>query len=205
MSVAYSPDGRHIASGSNDTTIRIWDVETGAMVGEPLKGHTREIVSVAYSPDSRYVVSGSWDNTIRVWNATTGVQIGDSLKGHTNLITSLAYSPDCRHIASVSFDNTIRVWDVGAMALVDDQYVVSDKPTIWEPKIPENPVTVDFHPDESGWVRHSEGGLLFWLPEDCRNGLTCPAILTIPTDGSSRVVRLDTSSACFGTSWEQIK
>ena len=64
--VCYSPDGCHIVSGSSDNTIRIWDAETGAVVGEPLKGHTAGVLSVAYSLDGRHIVSGSYDVTAQI-------------------------------------------------------------------------------------------------------------------------------------------
>jgi WD40 repeat protein len=82
-SVAYSPDGRHIISGSFDKTIRIWDAETGAAVGKPLEGHTDWVNSVAYSPDGRHIISGSYDKTIRIWDAETGAAVGKPLEGHT--------------------------------------------------------------------------------------------------------------------------
>lgn len=69
-SVAHSPDGRYIVSGSEDTTVRVWDAATREQVGEPLQGHTAWVNSVAYSPDGRYIVSGSFDETVRVWDAT---------------------------------------------------------------------------------------------------------------------------------------
>ncbi|KAG8784618.1 POC1 centriolar protein A [Serendipita sp. 397] len=65
-SVAYSPDGRRIISGSWDNTIRIWDTEMGTGVGKPLEGHTRPVTSVAYSPDGCRIISGSFDSTIRI-------------------------------------------------------------------------------------------------------------------------------------------
>src|SRR5258708_3489126 len=74
---SYSPNGRHIVSGSSDNTIRTWDVETAAAVGEPLTGHTAGVESVAYSPDGRYIVSGSMDTTIRIWDAETGAAVGE--------------------------------------------------------------------------------------------------------------------------------
>jgi WD40 repeat protein len=71
-SVAYSPDGTHIVSGSHDKTIRVWNATTGQSVAGPFQGHTSSVSSVAYSPDGTHIVSGSRDNTIRVWNASTG-------------------------------------------------------------------------------------------------------------------------------------
>jgi len=70
--ICYSPHGSHIVTGSRDKTIRIWDAETGAVVGAALKGHTWSVQSVAYSPDGRYITSGSSDKTIRIWDAETG-------------------------------------------------------------------------------------------------------------------------------------
>ncbi|TFK62569.1 WD40 repeat-like protein, partial [Pluteus cervinus] len=130
-SVAYSPDGRHVVSGSNDHTVRIWDASTGQQVGQPLQGHSRIVTSVAYSPDSRHVVSGSSDTTVRIWDAGTGQQVGQPLQGHSSevrsvayspdgshplqghssIVTSVAYSPDGRHVVSGSEDNTVRIWD----------------------------------------------------------------------------------------------
>ncbi|KAG9020670.1 hypothetical protein FS842_007135 [Serendipita sp. 407] len=65
-------------------------------------------------------------------------------------------------------------------------------------------VTISFHPDSNGWVHHPDGGLLFWVPEDCRNGLTCPAILTIPITGRHRVIRLNLGEFSYGESWTDI-
>ena len=68
-SVAYSPDGQFIVSGSNDNTVRVWNADSGQPVGQPLEGHTNEINSVAYSPDGQFIVSGSDDNTVRIGKA----------------------------------------------------------------------------------------------------------------------------------------
>ncbi|KIN95038.1 hypothetical protein M404DRAFT_68281, partial [Pisolithus tinctorius Marx 270] len=66
-SVAFSPDGKRIVSGSRDKTVRVWDVVGGVQIGSPLEGHTDEVESVAFSPDGKRIVSGSWDNTVRLW------------------------------------------------------------------------------------------------------------------------------------------
>ncbi|KAF5378036.1 hypothetical protein D9757_011523 [Collybiopsis confluens] len=81
-SVAFSPDGTRIVSGSHDNTVSIRDARTGIQVGETLQGHDQEVTSVAFSTDGTRIVSGSWDNTVRIWDATTGIQVGESLQGH---------------------------------------------------------------------------------------------------------------------------
>ncbi|KAG8739325.1 hypothetical protein FRC10_005783 [Ceratobasidium sp. 414] len=110
-SVAYSPDGAYVASGSSGGTVRIWDACTGQPVGQPLKGHTGWVLSVAYSPDSAYIASGSEDKTVRIWDAHTGQPVGQSLNGHTGSVQSVAYSPSGAYIASGSDDWTVRIWD----------------------------------------------------------------------------------------------
>ena len=110
-SVAFSPNGRHVVSGSWDKTVRVWDVQTGQSVMDPLKGHNRCVTSVAFSPDGRYIVSGSHDKTVRVWDAQTGQTVMGPLKGHESWVTSVAFSPNGRHIVSGSHDSTVRVWD----------------------------------------------------------------------------------------------
>ncbi|KAJ7306929.1 WD40 repeat-like protein [Mycena albidolilacea] len=110
-SVAFSPDGSHIVSGSRDNTVRIWDSKTGADVSAPFTGHTERVTSVAFSPDGSHIVSGSYDNTVRIWDSKTGAEVSAPLTGHTNPVTSVAFSPDGSHIVSGSYDNTVRIWD----------------------------------------------------------------------------------------------
>ena len=106
-SVSFSPDGKRIVSASNDETIRIWDVQTGRQIGEPLRGHTGYVKYASFSPDGERIVSASsWDNTVRIWNAQTGRQI-DFYKGNF-----ASFSPDGRFIVSASGDRTIRIWDI---------------------------------------------------------------------------------------------
>ncbi|CCA70259.1 hypothetical protein PIIN_04198 [Serendipita indica DSM 11827] len=112
--IAFSPDGLQIVSGSDDKTIRLWDL------GEPLRGHGEWIYAIAFSPDGSSIVSGSRDKTIRLWDAVTrkplgeplrGHALGEPLRGHEGWIHAIAFSPDGSKIVSASDDTTIILWD----------------------------------------------------------------------------------------------
>ena len=109
MSVAFSPDGNTLASGSLDDSIRLWNANNGARI-TTLWGHWDWVNSVAFSPDGNTLASGSDDGTIRLWNANNGTHIG-TLTGHTDWVFSVAFSPDGNTLASGSDDGTIRLWN----------------------------------------------------------------------------------------------
>ncbi|KAG8704540.1 hypothetical protein FRC09_003461 [Ceratobasidium sp. 395] len=111
-SIAVSPNGQRIVSGSLDATVRVWDAETSDVVLGPLKGHSRSVGCVAFSPGGRWIASGSFDETIRIWNAETGEPRFDPLRGHTGEIRSVAFSPNGHMLVSGSTDETARVWEL---------------------------------------------------------------------------------------------
>jgi uncharacterized protein with WD repeat len=115
-SVAYSPDGRRIVSASYDTTVKIWDAESGQLT-RTLAGHSAGVSSVVYSPNGRRIASASWDKTVKIWDAESGRLI-HTLSGHNNTVRSVAYSPDGRRIVSASEDKTVKVWDAESGGLI---------------------------------------------------------------------------------------
>ena len=111
-SLAFKPNSYLLASGSEDNTIRIWDVgdNTNLRHVRTLRGHTDAVYSVAWSPDGRTLASASWDGTVRLWNPSNGINFA-ILRGHTSGIFSVAWSPDGRILASASRDDTVRLWN----------------------------------------------------------------------------------------------
>ncbi|KAF4618296.1 hypothetical protein D9613_011521 [Agrocybe pediades] len=111
-SVAFSPDGKWLASGYREGTVRILDSNFfGAQTGNVLGRHSKSITSVAFSPDSKSLVSGSMDHTICLWDTTKMERVGAPWKGHTNDVCCVAFSPDGTMVVSGSVDNTVRLWD----------------------------------------------------------------------------------------------
>ena len=107
-SVCFSPDGKTLASGSADNTVRLWAATTGQHL-KTLIGHTEGVESVCFSPDGKTLASGSADNMVRLWAATTGQHL-KTLTGHTEWVASVCFSPDGKTLASGSGDDTVRLW-----------------------------------------------------------------------------------------------
>ena len=109
-SVVWSPDGKHIASGSYDNSVKIWDAASGKEL-RTLKGHSEWVFAVAWSPDGKHIASGSVDNSVKIWDATSGKEVR-TLSGHSKTVRSVAWSPDGKYIASGSSDKTVKIWGV---------------------------------------------------------------------------------------------
>ena len=128
LSVAISPNGQMIASGSADGKVRLWDLK-GKLIAQPFEGHELGVFSVAFSPDGKTIISGSEDTTLRLWDLK-GNPIGTPFRGHKYRLLSVAFSPDGKTIISGSSDRTLRLWDtegnpIGKPFTGHDDYVTS--------------------------------------------------------------------------------
>ena len=109
LSVAYSPDGLTLASGSEDNTVRLWNAQSGQHK-LTLEGHADAVTSVVFSPNSGVLASGSKDKTIRLWD-TGSAYHKSTLEGHDGGVTAVVFNPKGNRLASGSDDGTVRLWE----------------------------------------------------------------------------------------------
>ncbi|MFG5121782.1 WD40 repeat domain-containing protein [Methylorubrum sp. POS3] len=114
-SVAFSPDGNHVLSGSEDKTLRLWETDTGRFI-RSFEGHQDGVNAVAFSKDGRRVLSGDGDGKLRLWEANTG-QLLQAIEGHELAILSVAFSPDGRRLLSGG-DEALKLWDADTGKLI---------------------------------------------------------------------------------------
>ncbi|BAY62783.1 serine/threonine protein kinase with WD-40 repeats [Calothrix brevissima NIES-22] len=116
LSVAISPDGKTLASGSRDKTIKFWNLATGKEI-DTLEGHSHYVNSLAFSPNGKILASSSHDKTIKLWDVGVAREIY-TLQGHSRYVNSVTFSPDGKILASGSHDKTIKLWDMTTGRLI---------------------------------------------------------------------------------------
>jgi WD40 repeat protein len=211
--------------------VRLWDTDTGVVIGDPLLGNSHFVFSVMISPDGRRIVSGSAGGTVRLWDAGTGVAICDPFLGHSDAVRSVAFSPDDHRIVSGSDDKTVRVWDVdtgtaisatlvghsrSVMSVVfspDGRYIASGSEDstvrVWDAistlsEWPPNVFQLKQYSTSKGWVSVDNHNLLFWLPAEYRRTKPDHSLFVITSEPVLQPVWLAYSQFAHGTGWTNI-
>jgi WD40 repeat protein/tRNA A-37 threonylcarbamoyl transferase component Bud32 len=166
--VAFSPNGRYLASAGRDRTIQVRDMATGRL-SQTLRGHEGTVRCVAFSPVGEHLASASWDGKVKIWEVATGRLVHD-LVGHAGHVISVAYSSDRRHIASAGEDGFVRIWDVVNGQPVGD--LMEHRNIVLALAYSRNGKHIASASDD--------GVIKLWSAEDGRPILTAPEKIEIP-------------------------
>ncbi|MFI7672816.1 protein kinase [Actinophytocola sp. NPDC049390] len=111
-SLAFSPGGDRLATGTLHGRIMLWDTASGDRIGEEMTGHIDTVQDIAFQPHGRLLATSGWDNTVRLWDPDKGEQVGPALTEHTDRPITVSFSPDGTRLASAGWDGTPLIWDV---------------------------------------------------------------------------------------------
>lgn len=173
-SAVFSPDGARITSASNDQTVGLWDVKAGAVICEPLWGHSAWVRFVTFSPDGAEIASSLSDEKVQLWDAKTGTTIGEPLRGHTGAVRSVTFLNDTR-IASVSSDETTRLWDHAPINRAENKPASQAFSSLAGPSNNFSSHPSNLLPPKSlrlagdGWILGPNDELILWIPFGMRN------------------------------------
>jgi WD40 repeat protein/transcriptional regulator with XRE-family HTH domain len=167
--VAYSPDGKRIATTGGDKTAKIWDANTGELL-MTLTGHADEVTAISFSPDGRRVATSSDDQTVKIWDSNNG-QLLSTLAGHNDRVNGIEFSSDGTRLITASNDKTAIIWEIATgkelLSLTDSNGAVGD---------------VAFSPDGKRVATIADGMVRVW---DAGSG---KELLSLPVEDSPSLI-----------------
>jgi WD40 repeat protein len=194
-SVAFSRDGKLLATTGNDRTVRLWDMSSAQPLGPPMAGHTGPIWSVAFSPDSKLLATASEDGTVRLWDVSSRQPLGEPLTSHTGPVFSVVFSPDGKMLAVTGNDGTVRLWDVSSDQPLGQPLIGHTGPVFSAAFSPDGKVLATGSADRTVRLwdvgsRQPLGPPLIGHTDDIRSVTFSPNGKVLATTGNDRTVRL---------------